>query len=119
MKKIKYNKVGDYYFPELDVPQEVTGLSLFDRRLYEHMQKHERNKLFALQCENQLQSYFENAAKKMNEQYDLLIRQIMKSRGITEELKAKDQMKWVQEMNAVKHDAMEMVMPNHSVGNKT
>ena len=110
MKEIKYNKVGDYYFPELDVPQEVAGLSLFGRRLYEYMQKYERNQLFALQCENQLQSYLENADKKMNEQFDLLVEQLMKSRGITEDLKAKNQMKWVQEMNAVKHDAMEMVM---------
>lgn len=113
MKEIKYNKVGDYYFPELDASQEITGLSLFGRRLYEHMQKHERNKLFALQCENQLQSYLENADKKMNKQYDLVIEQLMKSRGITKDLKAKNQMKWVQKMNAVKHDAMEMVMSDY------
>lgn len=113
MKEIKYNKVGDYYFPELDAPQNITGLSLFGRRLYEHMQKHERNKLFALQCENQLQSYLENADKKMNEQYDLLIGQLTKSRGITEDLKVNDQIRWVQEMNTVKYNAMEMVMNDY------
>ena len=49
----------------------------------------------------------------MNEQFDLLVEQLMKSRGITEDLKVNDQIRWVQEMNTVKHDAMEIVMNDH------
>ena len=69
--------------------------------------------MFALQYENQLQSYLENVDKKMNEQYDLLIGQITKSRAITENLKAKNQTKWMQEMNTVKYDAIDVILYNN------
>lgn len=51
----------------------------------------------------------------MNEQYDLVIEQITKPRAITEDLKAKNQMKWMQEMNTVKHDAIDVILYNNHI----
>lgn len=46
----------------------------------------------------------------MNDRYDVLLKQLMEERNVNEDLKEKDQMKWVQEMNSIKNTAEEIVI---------
>lgn len=59
----------------------------------QHSKEHENGNYFALFVENKLNDKLIIMDKQMNEQYDLLVKQLMESRRITKELKQKDQMK--------------------------
>lgn len=102
MNKIDYVTVGDYEMPNLKVSNdEVPQLSRFGRLYLKHLKENEQGHYFALLTENKLYEEVLEMDKQMNDQYDLLVKQMMKQRGIDEELKQKDQMKWVQEMNNI------------------
>ena len=94
MNKIKYHKVGDYYYPDLKINENKIELTRFGRELLEYMQQ---------------QQYSKEMDQEMNEQYDLLVEQFKKRRGITEKLKAQDQLKWVREMNNIDHCVREII----------
>lgn len=102
MKELNYNLVGDYYFPDLKGNEPLPTLSKFGRILLKHLKENHQGHYFSLRANNQLNDYLTKMDKQMNERYDLLIEQYKEKEGITEELKAKDQMKWVQEMNRIR-----------------
>ena len=50
----------------------------------------------------------------MNARYDVLVKQLMEERSVNKELKEKDQMKWVQEMNDIEHLVIEFIKENYT-----
>ena len=94
---IEYKKVGDYYFPNLtEDKQEKVQLSKYGRMKLKYLKEHQKGLYFKLQTTNQLYDYLQMVDKEANEVYKRLLIVFKKQRNITEELKERDQMKWIQ-----------------------
>lgn len=99
MKEIKYNRVGDYEFPELKQERPLPTLSRFGREYLRILKEKYPGHYLALRAKDELNEKLIRLDKELNQRYETLVEQYKESRNITEELKEQDQMKWVQEMN--------------------
>lgn len=102
MKEIKYNRVGDYEFPELKQERPLPKLSRFGREYLRILKGKHPGHYLALRAKDELNEELIRVDKELNQRYEILIEQYKVSRNITEELKEQDQMKWVQEMNNIR-----------------
>lgn len=109
MKEIKYNRVGDYEYPELKQERPLPNLSRFGREYLRILKERHPGHYLALRAKNELNEELIRVDKEMNQRYEILIEQYKESRKITEELKEQDQMKWVQEMNNIKSCVEEII----------
>ena len=99
--KIEYHKEGDYYFPNLMIEEKPIVLSKYGRAKLRFMKKHQKALYTNLLTKGQLNNYLENVDKQANDLYDNLLVDFKEQWHVTEELKEKDQMLWVQEMNNI------------------
>ena len=101
-----YKLQGDYYVPCLIVPaQDERPIGIWGQRHLRYI-KAERKVLYT-------NSYLANINEQAMEQMLLLTKQMAEREGITEQLKAQDQMLWVQRMNNIQDRAIEIV--NHEL----
>jgi hypothetical protein len=109
-----YELQGDYYVPCLIVPaQDERPIGIWGQRHLRYI-KAERKVLYTeLLTSGKLNSYLANINEQAMEQMLLLTKQMAEREGITEQLKAQDQMLWVQRMNNIQDRAIEIV--NHEL----
>ena len=107
---IEYVKNGDYYIPNLTVPDDkVYNIGRYGR-LHSIFIKENRPAFYSMKILNGTWLvYLEEIDTTAKEMVDRLIKDIAVKQGITEELKAKDQMAWVGAMNNIRHSAEEIV----------
>ena len=110
MKEMKYQQVGDYEFPVLKQEESLHNLTRFGRMYLKHLKENYKAHYLALLAENKLNDELLSMDQQMNDRYDVLLKQLMEERNVNEDLKEKDQMKWVQEMNSIKNTAEEIVI---------
>lgn len=99
--KIEYHKVGDYYYPNLTTKQAKVSLSKYGRMRMRYLKQHQYGLYFKLLSNGELYSHLEEVDKQANDLYDKLLIDFKNKRNITEALKEKNQMQWVQEMNNI------------------
>lgn len=75
-----------------------------------HLKENYKAHYLALLAENKLNDELLSMDQQMNDRYDVLVKRLMEERNINEELKEKDQMRWVQEMNSIRNTAEEIVI---------
>lgn len=75
-----------------------------------YLKEHKKAEYTILLMDNKLQKHLMEIDKIANERFDLLMKQFSQKENITEELKAKDQLKWVGLMNNIKHSAEEIIL---------
>ena len=109
-----YELQGDYYIPCLTVPaKEERPIGIWGQRHLRYI-KQERKALYTeLLISGRLNTYLADINEQATEQMLLLTKQMAESEGITERLKAQDQMLWVQRMNNIRDRATEIV--NHDL----
>ena len=107
MKEIEYIQVGDYQLPNLKV--EEMHLNRFGRAKLDYLKKHDYGLYFKLLSKNELNDYLLKVQKEADDLYDKLIEEYKIKWNVTEELKQKNQMKWVQMMNNIKSCVDEIV----------
>ena len=112
MKKMKYQQVGDYEFPVLKQEESLPNLTRFGRMYLKHLKENYKAHYLALLAENKLNDELLSMDQQMNDRYDVLVKQLMEERNINEELKEKDQMRWVQEMNNIEFSVIEFIKAN-------
>lgn len=78
MDELKDHKVGDYYYPELNINEHKIELTRFGRELLEYMEQHQYPMYFSMLCNGSLCDYLREMDQDMNEQYDLLVEQFKK-----------------------------------------
>ncbi|MFQ6791679.1 MAG: TnpV protein [Thomasclavelia sp.] len=110
MKEMKYQQAGDYEFPLLKGEESLPNLSRFGRMYLKHLKENYKAHYLALLAENKLNDELLSMDQQMNDRYDVLVKQFMEERNINEELKEKDQMKWVQKMNSIRNAAEERII---------
>lgn len=105
-----YELRGDYYIPCLTVPaQEEKPIGTWGQRHLRYI-KAERKALYTeLLTSGRLNTYLADINEQAEEQMLLLTKQIAEHEGVTEQLKARDQILWVQRMNNIRDRAMEIV----------
>ena len=104
-----YRQVGNYLLTNLEVP-ESPQVGIWGERRRKYLQKSQKALYTAMLLGDTLNAHLEEVDKSALEMFDRLVEQ-MKSRDcITEELKATNQLEWVQRMNAIHHEATEVVM---------
>ena len=109
--EITYSKYGDYYLPDLAVPKEESATyGRFGRMRLKYLKEHRRATYTNLKTSGQLIHHLNEVDREANEMLRLLIEQMTQAQGITEQLKAKDQMTWVGAMNNIRNAAEEAVM---------
>ncbi len=110
MKEIEYVEVDGILYPDLKLAlQKVIQLSRFGRMRLKYLKEHRRVQYTNLLISGKLNNYLQEFDNEMNELYDRLVEQYKVKWNITEELKAKDQMEWVQEMNNIENVVMEFI----------
>ena len=107
MKEIEYIQVGDYQLPNLKV--EEMHLNRFGRAKLDYLKKHDYGLYFKLLSKNELNDYLLKVQKEADDLYERLVEEYKIKWNVTEELKQKDQMKWVQMMNNIKSCVDEIV----------
>ena len=108
---IEYVRNGDYYIPNLTVPDDkVYNIGRYGR-LHSIFIKENRPCIYSMKMLNGTWlAYLEEIDTSAKEMIDKLVKDMAVKQGITEELKAKDQMAWVGAMNSIKHSAEEIVL---------
>lgn len=118
MEKYKYDEnnglwyelQGDYYLPCLKLPaEEQVHIGVWGQRHLNYLRNNNRVLLSGLQINGKLNSYLSELDKQAEEMFEQLVKQIATAEGITEQLKAENQMKWVARMNNIRSRATEIV----------
>lgn len=110
--KIEYTKVGDYYLQNLVAPSNMKNFEIgkYGKLRLKYLKEHKKAEYTILLMDNKLQKHLMEIDKIANERFDLLMKQFAQKENITEELKAKGQLKWVGLMNNIKHSAEEIIL---------
>ena len=108
---ITYRRVGDYKTPNIILPPEQANIIVGKwGMLHKDFLEHNKSGLFMLMVTKcTLWPYLAEIDRQANEMYDLLIEQMKEAEGVTEELKKKKQLEWVQRMGIIQPRAREIV----------
>ncbi len=109
--KITYRQVGDYQIPNLTLPPEErnVGIGIWGQRHKEYLMKHKKVQFNLLLTKGNLYQYLAEVDKQAEDMFLRLIDDMAKAEGITEQLKAENQMEWVSRMNNIRARAREIV----------
>ena len=110
--EITYNLGADeLYYPALEIP-EVTHYDIgkFGRMRGKFLKESRHSQYMELLLSGELNQYLHEFEEECNEMMDQIMEQMKRKEGVTEELKAKDQMKWIGMMNNIRARAEEMVV---------
>ena len=105
---LDYELVGDYYLPCVKAP-ESPKVGRFGIMYHNYLRNHKRVAYSGLLLSGKLNEHLQTIDSQAEEMFDTLIEQMKKAEGITEQLKATNQMKWVQLMNNIRNRAEEIV----------
>ena len=107
---MKYELVGDYYLVVGDDgPEEERPIGVWGQRHLRYLKEHHRVRYANLLTSGELNAYLVDIDRQAEELFLRLVKQMAAAEGITETLKASDQMEWVGRMNNVRSRAFEIV----------
>lgn len=106
---LKYELVGDYYLIVGEDEPEQKPIGMWGRRHLHYLKRHRKTVYASLLTSGKLNAYLADVDRQAEAMFELLVQQIAASEGITERLKAADQLEWVSRMNNARNRAMEMV----------
>ncbi len=107
---LTYEKCGDYLIPNLIPDPEPEGeLRKFGLMRKSYLENYRRGIYSGLLLSGKLKGHLLMIQEQAEERFDLLVEQMAKQEGVTEQLKAQDQMLWVRRMNNIRARAEEIV----------
>ena len=105
-----YELQGDYYLPCLKLPEEEQAhIGIWGQRHRRYLKEHRKVLYLNLLTSGKLNDYLADIDKQAEETFERLVRQMAEREGVTEQLKAADQMEWVGCMNNIRNRAIEVV----------
>ena len=107
--KIDYIPVGDFYIPNLELPQESRPMGKWGRMHRRYLETRHPIQLNQLVLSGTLWTYLADLNEQAQVRMETLIEQMKTAEGVTESLKAADPMAWVQRMNSIRARAEEIV----------
>ena len=109
MLELTYHWEGDYLIPDLD-PPEAPRIGKYGAMRHNYLRDYHRGVFDGMLLTGRLNAHLEEVDRQANEMMERLTTQMAKSEGVTEQLKAADQMAWVGAMNNIKDRAEEIVL---------
>ena len=107
---LRYELVGDYYLiAGDDEPEENQPIGIWGQRHLRYLKKHRRVRYANLLTSGELNAYLADIDRQAENLFLRLVKQMADAEGITEALKANDQMEWVGRMNSCRDRASETV----------
>ena len=110
INNMDYVLVGDYYIPDLKLPNEERPIGKYGRMHREYLKEHNSMMFNDLVLDGQLWTYLADLNEQAQERLSLIVEQMKAAEGVTEELKAADQMAWIRAMNSIHNRAEEIVL---------
>lgn len=108
---ISYTLVGDYYLPDLALSvEDEQHVGTYGRKRLKYMKEYKKGLYSSLLLQGKLFSYLADLDEQAFELRERLMKQMAKAQGVTEQLKAEDQLEWVGRMNNIKACADEIVL---------
>lgn len=105
-----YTQVGDYLLPNLTLPEEEQNpIGIWGQRYAQYLKQHHKVLYMNLLTSGRLNAYLADIDEQTEDMFSRLVKEMAEKYGVTEQLKATDQMAWVGKMNAIRNAAMEIV----------
>lgn len=105
-----YELHGDYYLPYLTIPEEEhQPIGIWGKRHHQYLKENHRALCDALLLKGELNRHLAEVDQRAENLLFELVKQLAERAGVTEQLKAADQMEWVRQMNAIHNQAEEIV----------
>ncbi len=102
---MQYIRVGDYYIPDLELPQETRPIGKWGRMYRDYLREHKPIQYNFLLLSGKLWTYLADLNEQAQDRLERIIDQMKAADGITEALKASDPMAWVGAMNNIRFRA--------------
>lgn len=106
---IDYVLVGDYYIPMLTIPEESHPIGRWGRMRQKYLKEYRSGYYCSLLLTGKLWTYLADLNEQAEERLDRIIQQMRDAEGVTEGLKADDQMEWVRRSNSIRNRAEEII----------
>ena len=114
-----YTQIGDYLLPDLELPEkEQQPIGVWGQRHRRYLKEHRRASYATLLTSGKLNGYLADIDRQAEEMFLRLVKQMAEAEGVTEQLKAGNQMEWVGRMNNIRNRAMEIVNSELICGQK-
>ena len=107
--QLTYHREGDYMIPNLTAP-EVESIGIWGRRRKEYLEKHRNGIYTGMLLSGKLNAHLAEIDRQAEEMFERLTCQMAAEQGITEKLKAEDQMAWVGAMNNIRKAVEEVIL---------
>ena len=108
--KITYTQQGDYLLPDLKLPkQPKVEIGIWGKRHLRYIKQHHPIRYTNLLTSCKLTTYLADINEQAEEMFFRLVKQLAEKEGVTEQLKAENQMLWVARMNNIRNRATEIV----------
>ena len=109
---LSYTLHGDYYLPDLAVNEEEPTYGKYGMLRKQFLKEHRPARYQYLLMTGELMAHLNRVDQEAREQVETLVKQMVERKGVTENLKIQDQMKWVGLVNNIKANAEEIVLKN-------
>ena len=106
---IDYILIGDYYIPDLKLPEENRPIGRYGRLHRKYLKQEHPARYSSLILTGKLWTYLADLNEQAEERLDLIIEQMKAAEEVTEELKARNQLEWVGRMNNIRSRAEEII----------
>lgn len=110
MQELNYIRCGDYYIPDIRLPEENRPIGRFGRMHREHLREHNPIRFDDLCLTGELWTYLADLNEQAQSRLEVIIKQMKASEGVTEALKVTNQITWVRAMNSIRSRAEEIVL---------
>ena len=107
---MSYTLHGDYYLPDLVLREEDPTYGKYGMLRKQFLKEHRSARYQYLLLTGKLNEHLNQTDQEAREQVEMIMKQMAEKKGVTEELKVQDQMKWVGMMNNIRNQAEEIVM---------
>ena len=105
-----YTQVGDYYLPDLKLSEEKqANIGVWGMRHKRFLKENHRVLYTNLMASGKLVAYLDDIERQATEMFLRLVKELAEKENVNEELKATDQMLWVQKMNNIRNRATEII----------
>ena len=108
--EMQYIRVGDYFIPGLELPEETRPIGKWGRMHRDYLREHKPIQYNCLLLSGELWTYLADLNEQTQDRLDRIIEQMKTAEGITEGLKANDPMAWVGAMNNIRNRAEEIIL---------
>ncbi len=110
INRLNYVLAGDYYIPNLKLPDEERPIGKYGRMHRGYLKEHRPMQFNHLVLEGQLWTYLADLNEQAQRRLQMIITQMQEAESVTQELKASDQMSWVRAMNSIHNRAEEIIL---------